>query len=238
MAASRRTIADISKNKISGQSFTNPYTLNASVLSLVYANVVNDSADFIGSTESVDPLQAEIQCIRLQTDTVLYPARLCEALIKQLLHLTSFPEHYYRRTALGALLSQDCPGCRQSNTTPHQVSLLGSLAHRYRLCHEFEDCLQEHMKLVKQRRDFVAAHAGTTKFTGKSLAAVRKDFGKEFTKHTKIFIHMLEHISEIEDKMFWELRKTLPPDFKIILRVGRRPSVDGSRLQGRPTATS
>src|SRR5881397_2658092 len=65
-----------SKSKIPGKSFSNPYTHNASVLSILYANVVNDSADFIASTESIDPLDAEIKCIRLQTDIFLYPARI------------------------------------------------------------------------------------------------------------------------------------------------------------------
>jgi hypothetical protein len=122
-----------SRKKIPGQSFTNPYVYNASALSIAYAEIVNDCADFADSTELLDSVAAQIKFMRLQTESILYPARLCEAFIKQLLYLTSFPEKYYRGVSLGGLLSKDCTGCRTSNAAPHELSLLGSLAHRYRL---------------------------------------------------------------------------------------------------------
>jgi hypothetical protein len=189
-----------------GQRFTNPYVYNASALSIAYAEIVNDCADFADCAEPLDSVDAQIKFMRLQTESILYPARLCEALIKQLLYLTSFPEKYYRGVSLGGLLSKDCPGCRSSNSAPHEISLLGSLAHRYRLCHEFEDCLKDHLRLLSRRRDVGAAHSDIPKFSRKSSAKLRKDFGNEFNKHGKFFRHMLEHISEIEDRIRFELQ--------------------------------
>jgi len=194
-----------SKDKSLAHSYTNPYAYDASVLAIAYASVVNDSADFVASSEAFEFLDAEIKRIRLYTENVLYTARLCEALIKQLLYCTSFPEKYYRGVALRSLLSKDCTGCRNSDEKPHDISLLGSLAHRYRLCHDFEYCLNEHLKVVNRRRDLEAAHSGISKFTRRSTLAIRNDFGKEFIKNGKIFVHMLEHISEIEDEMLDEL---------------------------------
>jgi hypothetical protein len=198
------------KDRWLARSYTNPYAYNASVLAFAYATVVNDSADFSESTEALDSLDAEIKRIRLYTENVLYTARLCGALIKQLLYCTSFPEKYYRGVALRSLLSKDCKGCRDSNEKPHDISLLGSLAHRYRLCHAFEYCLNDHLEVVNRRRDLEAAHSGISKFSRRSTLAIRKDFGTEFIKNGKIFVHMLEHISEIEDKMVSELNSMIP----------------------------
>ena len=203
-----------SQEKIPGQSFTNPYTHDASALSIAYAEIVNDCADFADGTEPRDSVAAQIKFMRLQTESILYPARLCEVFIKQLLYLTSFPEKYYRGVSLGGLLSRDCTGCRSSNAAPHELSLLGSLAHRYRLCHEFEDCLKDHLRLVNRRRDLGAAHSGITNFSRKSSATLRKDFGDEFIKHGKLFRHMLEHISEIEEIIFSDLCTKIAADLK------------------------
>jgi hypothetical protein len=213
-----------SREKIPGQSFTNPYTYNASALSIAYAEIVNDCADFSDSSEPLDAVAGQIKFMRLQTESILYPARLCEALIKQLLYLTSFPEKYYRGVSLGELLSKDCPGCRSSNAAPHELSLLGSLAHRYGLCHEFEDCLKDHLKLIIRRRDVGAAHSGITSLSRKSSATLRKEFGDEFIKHGKFFRHMLEHVSEIEDRIFSELctKVTAGPKIRIILKPNEK----------------
>lgn len=200
--------------KIPGQSFTNPYTCNASALSIAYAEIVNDCADFADSTESLDSVAAQIKFMRLQTESILYPARLCEAFVKQLLYLTSFKEKDYRGVSLRGLLSKDCTGCRSSNGVPHEFSLLGSLAHRYRLCHEFEDCLKDHLRLINRRRNTGAAHSGIPNFSRKSSATLRKNFGDEFIKHGKLFRHMLEHVSEIEDRIFSELCTKIAADLK------------------------
>lgn len=189
--------------------FTNPYTCDASVLAAAFAEVINDSHAFANSTELLAPLEAELKCIRLYTEYLLYPARLCEAFIKQLLFCTTFPEGEYRGSALGSLLSKDCNSCRQSKKERHKLSLLGSLAHRYRLCHAYEQCLNEHVKVVNRRRDIEAAHSGVTKFAHKltrmSVPEMRKQLEEDFLEIGNEFVHMLDHISEIEDKMLAEL---------------------------------
>jgi hypothetical protein len=189
--------------------FTNPYTCDASILSVAFAAVVNDCAEFSKSTEPLRPLDAEVKCIRLYTEYVLYMARLSEAFIKQLLFCTSFVEGNYKGAALGSLLSKDCNGCQSSKDKRHKLSLIGSLAHRYRLCHSYEGCLSDHMKIVNRRRDVEAAHSGVTKFAEGfrhgSVSEMRSEYEKELLEMGNDFVHMLKHISEIEEKMLTEL---------------------------------
>lgn len=195
-----------SKDKRLPHAYRNPYTYDGSILAATYAQIINDSAAFAQGTEPLDSTEAEIRRIRLYTENVLYTARLCEAFIKQLLFCTTFPEGDYRGSALGSLLAKDCNGCRSSKEKPHKISLLGSLAHRYHLCHFYEHCLNEHMKIANRRRDIEAAHSGVTKFTPKAAPATRKKLDKELTKIGEEFIHMLGHISDIEEKMLAELK--------------------------------
>jgi hypothetical protein len=193
--------------------FTNPYTCDASVLAVAFASIINDCHDFANSTEPLSSLDAEIKGVRLYTEYVLYTARLCEAFIKQLLFCTSFPSEDYRGSALGSLLSKDCLACRPYKEKRHKVSLLGSLAHRYRLCHFYEKCLNEHVKIVHKRRDIEAAHSGVTKFAEKfarkPVAEIRKQFETEVLEVGNDFVHMLQHISDIEDKMLTELNSLI-----------------------------
>lgn len=194
-----------SENKLLLHAYTNPHTYDGSILAITYAQITEDSAAFAGGTEPLDSTRAEIKRIRLYTENVLYTARLCKAFIKQLLFCTTFPEGDYRGYALGSLLSKDCSGCRSSKEKRHKISLLGSLAHRYHLCHPYEQCLSKHMKIVNRRRDIEAAHSGVPKFSSKATSTGRKQLRKELTKIGEDFIHMLQHISDIEDKMLAEL---------------------------------
>ncbi len=187
-------------------AYTNPYTYDGSTLAITFAQIINDSAAFVEGTESIDSTQVEIKRIRLYTEQVLYTARLCEAFIKQLLFCTTFPEGDYRGSALGSLLSKDCNGCRNSKDERHKISLLGSLAHRYNICNSYEQCLNEHMKIVNRRRDVEAAHSGVTKFSDQTVSASRKQLGKDISKIGDDFVHMLQHISDIEERMLTELK--------------------------------
>src|SRR5215213_10456252 len=202
--------------------FTNSYTCDASLLAATFASIVNDCHAFANSREPLPSLDAEIKCVRLYTEYALYTARLCEAFIKQLLFCTSFPEGDYRGSALGSLLSKDCSGCRESKEKRHKISLLGSLAHKYHLCHFYEKCLDEHMKIVTRRRDAEAAHSGVTKFAEKiaqmPISKMRKQFYKEIMEAGEDFIHMLQHIGEIEDRMLAELNSLLTAGVRPIIR--------------------
>lgn len=193
-------------NNKSTIKYTNPYTNDGAILSIIFARIINDSANFVHNNVDIDPVQAEIKHIRLYTEQVLYIARLCEAFIKQLLFCTTFSEGDYRGSALGSLLSKNCNGCFSSKEKRHKISLLGSLAHRYDLCNLYEDCLNEHMKIVNRRRDVEAAHSGVIGFKDHTVLAIREQFGKEISDIGDNFVHMLGHISDIEIRMLRELR--------------------------------
>jgi hypothetical protein len=209
-----------------GNQFTNPYTYDASVLSGAFAAIINDCADFAKSTEPLGTLDAEIKCVRLYTEYALYVARLSEGFIKQLLFCTSFDEGNYKGAALGSLLAKECSGCQSSKDKRHKVSLLGSLAHRYHLCHSYEGCLNDHMRIVNRRRDVEAAHSGVTKFTQKlarrSVADLREQFDKELIEMGNDFVHMLRHISEIENEMLAELNPLIIEGAQRVCPVVRR----------------
>ena len=189
--------------------FTNPYTCGTSILAGNFVFIVNDCAEFGSSTEPITSLDAELRCTRLYMEYVLYMARLCEALIKQILYCTTFPEKDYKYASLGGLLSSDCSGCSGSKDKGHKVSLLGSVAHRYGLCNAYEKCLNQHVKIVNRRRNIEAAHSGITKFAQKFARTpnpdVRKQFENELIKMGNDFVHMLQHISDFENKMLAEL---------------------------------
>jgi hypothetical protein len=185
------------------QTYINPYTNHASALANIFMFVVNDCGDFREQIGTLNPYEAECRRLRLYSENVLYTARLCEAFIKQLLYCTTFDEKQYRGAALGSLLSGDCSGCRNSKGKPHKLSLLGSLAHRYHLCHTYEGCLKQHISMVNSRRELEAAHSAVAKFAPGS--ATRSKFEKQITKIGNDFVHMLKHISEIETQMLIEL---------------------------------
>lgn len=187
-------------------AYTNPYTYDGSILAITFAQIVNDSAAFVEETESIDFTEVEIKRIRLYTEQVLYTARLCEAFIKQLLFCTTFPEGDYRRSALGSLLSKKLNDCRNSKDEQYKISLLGSLAHRYSLCNSYEQCLNKYMTIVERRRNVEAAHSGVTTFTAQVAPDARKQLGKDISKIGDDFVHMLQHISDIEKRMIAELK--------------------------------
>lgn len=190
-------------------AYTNPYTYDASTLVITYSQVINDTHAFSEAKSPMDAVDAETKRIRLYSENVLYTARLCEALIKQLLFCTTFLESDYQRVGLGSLLVKECSGCRSSKEKRHKLSVLGSLAHRYRLCGPYEKCLHDHMKLVNRRRNLEAAHSGVTSFTDQTTKAAKRQMGEDLSLIGNEFLHMLEHISDIEQKMRTELTERI-----------------------------
>jgi hypothetical protein len=184
--------------------FTNPYTHAGALLSITFAQVVNDSVVFFEAEDSMDSVDAELKRIRLYSEHVLYSARICECFIKQLLFCTTFRESDYQRAALGALLSKECSGCRESNRKRHRVSYLGSLAHRYNLCHIYEGCLADHMAIVNRRRNVETAHSGVMEFNPTNADEARRKLRDEGTEAGEDLIHMLQHIADMEEKMLLE----------------------------------
>jgi hypothetical protein len=186
-------------------AYSNPYTYHCSLLATILSETINDSHAAATSSAPLDAMDAEVQRIRIYNEQVLYIARLCEALIKQLLYCTQIGKRYYENASLGRLLSAECRGCKGSGAQRHNLSLLGSLAHRYGLCLPFEHCLFEHLKIVARRRNVEAAHSEAPLFTVRSASASRKQLMVESIEAGEEFVHMLQHISELENHMMREL---------------------------------
>ena len=197
---------------------TNPYTYHSSALAVIAAAIINDC--YVVGTADVasSSLDAEVSRVRLFNEQVLYTARVCESLIKQLLWLTHVPRGYYARASLGQLLAIACRGCRSSRDKAHKISLLGSLAHRYCLCDRFERCLMEHLSIVGRQRNLEAAHSGTAALLVRSPAESRAQLMSQSTGLANDFVHMLGHIRELETRMGADLEHVAasgcfdPPD--------------------------
>ena len=168
--------------------------------------MIIDSVAFADSQDQMDKTAAEIKRMRLYTEHVLYSARIVECFIKQLLFCTNFREGDYEKAALGALLSKDCTACRDSHRQRHRLSLLGSLAHRYHLCNEYEQCLSEHLKTVNRRRNVGAGHSVVSDFEPGPPDEARRKLIKDGLTLGEELLHMLHHIADIEQKMTDELQ--------------------------------
>jgi hypothetical protein len=187
--------------------FTNPYTASGITLKLVMARIINASHEY-ATTETPDhnEVEAEVERVRLYNEVLIYSARLCEAVIKQLLYCTQIPETRYKRMALGALLESPCPTCkRQNGKKPHFVSLVGTLAHPYHLCLEFEHCAMNHMDLVNRLRNSEAAHAGVQHLNIRSVGASKSQLVQDSQEALDGFLHMLSHLEDLERSMLLDL---------------------------------
>lgn len=168
--------SEAEKNKL--VSYTNSYTYHASSLGAAFGAVVNDAHAFATSEEDLDPMEAEVTRIRLHSELALYAARFCEAAIKQMLYCTQIPRRLYKRAAIGQLLVIGCDACRKAVAEPHNISLLGALAHRYFLCHILDACVFEYLQLVEHRRNVEAAHSEALALNPRAAIASRQDMCK------------------------------------------------------------
>lgn len=187
--------------------FTNPYTESGVTLQILLSKVVNASFGY-STTETPDDneVDAEAERIRLYSEVLLYSARLCEAMIKQLLYCTQIPEPRYKQMALGALLESPCPACkRQSGGVPHLVSLVGTLAHPFHLCLEFEHCAMDHMDLVNRLRNAEAAHASVQHFNVRTVQESKAQLKRDSDEALNGFVHMLSHLEKLERSMLFDL---------------------------------
>ncbi|MGK4328703.1 hypothetical protein ABVK36_07450 [Lonsdalea quercina] len=187
--------------------FTNPYTKSGVTLSILMGRVINDSHNYAHGAElNHDAADSEVERLRLYNEILLYSARFCEVAIKQLLYCTQIPEPRYRRMALGQLLEAPCPGCKRANgKEPHLVSLVGTLAHPYHLCLEFEHCAMDHMDLVNKLRNSHAAHSGVQELNIRTSDVSRSQLLEESSDILNGFLHMLSHVEDLEQKMMRDL---------------------------------
>lgn len=203
----RDPTADLPVLESDSRSGVNPYAQHASILINHYREVTNDSAALPRTTASLEPSAVQLRRTRTFSELVLYTTRVSEALIKQLLFCTDFPHAWYRKAPLGRLLSQWCQRCPRAGRPAHRVSLLGSLAHRYRFCTPFEKCLEKDLPWLKQLRDRNAAHATIWDFrVPKSRDTPLQRHLTEARALGERFLHVLQHIADIEAQMIGELR--------------------------------
>lgn len=189
--------------------FMNPYTASGVTLQLLMARIINASHEYATTgTPSHNEVDAEVERIRLQNEVLMYSARLCEVAIKQLLYCTQIPESRYKRMALGALLESPCPDCkRSSGKEPHMVSLVGTLAHPFHLCLEFEHCAMDHMDLVNRLRNSEAAHSGVQQLNVRSVGESKLQLMQDSQEALNGFVHMLSHVEDLERSMLVDLAK-------------------------------
>lgn len=187
-------------------ALTNPYTYDASILASTFAEVVNNAVAFTKRTDFYGPEEAEFCYMRLYTELVLYSTRLLEALIKQMLFCTTFPEGEYKNATLGALLERNCSSCQAFKEKRHKVSLMGSLAHRYGFCQGYEKCLNSHMNIVRRRRNIEAAHSSTIEFLDRTVDESNGLMQTQLDLLGNELIHMLQHIGDIELHMVKEMK--------------------------------
>jgi hypothetical protein len=187
--------------------YTNPYTNSGVTLSLIMSRVINGSHAYShGAEPTRDEVDSEIERLRLYNEILLYSARLCEVAIKQLLYCTQIPESRYGRMALGQLLESPCPTCKRANgKEPHLVSMVGTLAHPYHLCLEFEHCAMDHMDLVNKLRNSQAAHSGIQDLNVRTSDISRSQLLEESTDILNGLVHMLKHVEDLEQRMLQDL---------------------------------
>lgn len=181
----------------------NPYTGPASVLVAAFQMITAETAK---ERTAASDLEEELLRVRLFGEFVLHVSRIGEALIKQMLYCTNFPEGMYRRAPLGALLSQECGGCRASNSRRHRLSLLGSLAHRYGLCGPYDACIEKLLPHLKGLRDTQTAHAGVGAFKFRKPGEALQLLRTQVEAAGKQFVHLLEHIGDLEVRITEEIQ--------------------------------
>lgn len=182
----------------------NPYSYSLSAISMVICTAINDAFDFTESAKKVDVVDAEIKRIRLESELTLYAARFCEAAIKQMLYCTQVPARLYERASMGQLLALECENCKKAGKERHDISLLGSLAHRFFLCHILDNCAIDHLQLVARRRNQEAAHSDSQSIHPRTAADSRKHLAASLSAIGQELGHMANHIGEIEAKVIAE----------------------------------
>ncbi|MGM9489774.1 hypothetical protein [Ideonella sp. YS5] len=208
----------------SNGSYTNPFTASGVALQFLMARVINASHDY-ATTETVthDAIDAEVERIRFYNELLMYSARLCEVSVKQMLYCTQVPQRRYKRMALGALLESPCPDCRKTDgARPHQVSLVGTLAHPFRLCLAFEHCAMDHMDLVNRLRNSEAAHSSVQPLAVRNVQASKSQLQEDSHQLLNGFVHMLSHIEELERQMLQDLTEKAKA-INLLKRSGLRP---------------
>jgi len=216
--------------------YSNPFTYHAATIGAGLGAAINAAYAFSERVDPIDPLEAEIERIRLHSELVINIARFCEATIKQLLHCTTLPRRLYVRASLGQLLALDCDACRAVGQPTHDVSLLGALAHRYFECSALEHCMLDHLKIVGERRKMDAAHSSAPTLNPRDAASSRADLRAMLDEAGYGLGHMADHIGTYENKLLAELNLVIlswpePPRIDDLSRIPVRLRADESHSE-------
>jgi hypothetical protein len=131
-----------------------------------------------------------------------------QVVIKQLLFCTGIHEKQYKNMALGGLLESPCPSCKKANgKKPHSVSMVGTLAHPFGLCLEFEHCAMDHMALVNTQRNTEAAHSDLQMLNIRTAAESKAHLAKDCEEVFSRLVHMLSHLEDLEQSMIEDLTR-------------------------------
>lgn len=184
----------------------NPYSESLATLSASFSLTMEDAFRFIESKEDLHPTEAETRRVRFECELVLHTARFSEAVIKQMLYCTATRPKYYRHAAMGQLLAQDCRACRDASLPTHQFSLVGSLAHHFFLCFEFESCAFDHMIIANKRRNVEAAHSNAQHLKICEPSESRQALKVAIDEVAGAFAHLLSHVAKLEMAMIKEIK--------------------------------
>ena len=188
--------------------FSNPYSWSGATLSLLLLRSINASIAFFESDSLPEQsaIDAEVERIHHYGGVLLYAARFCESAIKQMLFCTAIRESRYKKKALGGLLESPCPDCNEANKkTPHNVSLLGTLAHPYGLCGEFKACAMDHVAFLNKLRNDETAHSDVQRLNVRSVAASKQQLSQDIQRVLDGLYHMLCHFEKLEAAMLADL---------------------------------
>jgi len=181
----------------------NPFARDACWLAWAFAAIIDDFAELLKApVESTDAWRLDLKRIRLKSEFVLYATRIVEATVKQLLYCTTFREKTYIRATFGKLVSSTCQPCATKGGQRHTIDLLGSLAHAYKMCGQYEMCLSKDLQLLLQIRNSETAHAtvGTIQISDtpeQALAVAQNDMDRLSEK----LLHAFQHLGELEEHM-------------------------------------
>jgi hypothetical protein len=208
----RQEPAELVLIRPSAHTISNPYSQHASFLIAIFSLVVNDFYQFLqgSSANLAAPYEIDLRRMRYTSEMILYAVRIFEALLKQLLYCTQFDRSRYEKAALGQLLSSRCEDCWRKRRVIHKVSLAGSLAHRYRLCGQYEQCLRKDLHQLNALRNAQAAHALVGPMDISPSQVVARGIGQaHFTWIGEKVAHMLTHIAELDEAMIIDAQTRL-----------------------------
>lgn len=184
---------------------TNPFTMSLRWLVPIIRSIVNDVLNFEQSETRIQPdsVALDIRRVRLLGELDVATARVLEAIVKQLLHCTSFPAESYERSPIGRLFDNLCSDCEEKDKK-HTIDLVGSIAHRYKLCDVYGHCLKPDIQAMNLARNSEAAHAGVSGRISRTVEEARITEPELRGRKTRL-VHALEHLAKLEDLMTREI---------------------------------